>query len=124
MKTDKLDRWRTLEVARRTMLASVPFWVTLSPRERSGRGGVNLTAYFRSRGADRKALRDFVRSMADRPRPADVDARSHALADRYFAVFLRLRHTAGISCEDPAGRLISRRGWVLRHGSRYGVECL
>lgn len=65
MKRDKLARYCTGKTAILTQEAQVPFWCTLTPRERSGIGLFrgDLESYFRRRAADRRAFRNFIRSL-------------------------------------------------------------
>ncbi len=60
-KRDKLDRYHGL----RPVLANLHLniWCTLSGRERTSLYPNEAGAFFRRRAADRRALRDYVRSL-------------------------------------------------------------
>lgn len=69
MTRDKLDRCRNAETSVATQAANVPFWCTLTSRERRTMSGTELGHFFRRHAADRKALRDFIRTTYRKATP-------------------------------------------------------
>lgn len=63
LKRDKLDRYRTMATAVLTQQADVPFWVTLTPRERATMKPTEKQHFFQRNADGRRGLRDFVRSL-------------------------------------------------------------
>jgi hypothetical protein len=62
---DKLNRWTANDrMALATLRADVPYWVTLWDKERQRSSGSDLKQFFLRNARDRKAFRDFVRSLA------------------------------------------------------------
>lgn len=118
MKRDKLDRWRTSETAVASLEVGVPFWISLTPRERCKLPRNEVLAFYMRHGDDRREFRNFVRNLADRKYVPT--GRAGVLADRYAEVAQRHRFDR----DSPAYRLAVLRGWVLRHGAAHGVVCL
>lgn len=121
MKIDKLDRWRTCRTAVATQEHGVPFWVTLTPRERTKGKRSDVFWFYRSKGDDRRRFRCFVRSwMLGEDQPFRPSKRAQAIADRYSAVLRRHAWDR----DSVAYKLANRRLWVLRHGAAYGEVCV
>lgn len=118
MKRDKLDRWRTAKTAVSTLHCDVPFYCTLTARERTIGTPHELTQFFTSRGDDRREFRCHVRNLCNRKR--DYSTAQKILASRYSSIIRRYNERR----DHPAYRLAVARGWVLRCGHHYGVVCV
>jgi hypothetical protein len=63
-KADKLDRYRTLAIARLTQQHDVPFWLTLSPLEHRRLPPHEVRQFYCQNADDRRRFRNFIRSIA------------------------------------------------------------
>lgn len=64
-KHDKLNRWESNDrMALATLRANVPYWIALTDREYQRCSSNERKQFFLRNARDRKAFRDFVRSLA------------------------------------------------------------
>lgn len=62
-KRDKLDRWRTQLTAYLSEKMGVPFWITLTPRERTRWTANEVETFYRRTAQGRREFRNFVRAL-------------------------------------------------------------
>lgn len=62
---DKLNRWESNDrMALATQRANVPYWIALYDKEYQRLSSTERRQFFLRNARDRKAFRDFVRSLA------------------------------------------------------------